>query len=47
MENLTFYKQINLFLENKGQRNPRSTYIGKDLRTQARSMHMHTTNLRT
>ena len=28
MENITFYEQINLILEKKGQRNPRSAYVG-------------------
>jgi len=28
MENIIFYEQINLFLEKKGQRNPRFAYVG-------------------
>ena len=43
MENITFYKQINLFLENKSQGNPWPMYAGlvhayisTDLRTQLR-----------
>ena len=31
MENITFYGQINLFLENKGQGNPRLAYVARVL----------------
>ena len=31
MENITFYEQINLFLENKGQGNPRLAYVARVL----------------
>ena len=37
MENITFYEQINLFLENKGQGNPRPVYAYTRMRTQART----------
>ena len=39
MENKTFYEQINLFLKNKGQENPRPTYAGMNLRTQPQNLH--------
>ena len=34
MENINFYEQINLFLENKRPRKPRPAYVSMDLGTQ-------------
>ena len=35
MENTTFYEQINLFLENKGQGNPQLVYAYMRMHTQS------------
>ena len=47
MENITFYKQINLYLENKKSRKP-SAYVPKQGPTYTGLMHAYaSTNLRT